>query len=70
MVVQSYNYGGGYIGYVASNGKKHSFTLAENISPVTSLAGRKSPTRTLSLSPATVAGDTPTEINLTFHARC
>ena len=40
MVVQSYNYGGGYIGYVASNGKKHSFTLAEN-SPVTSLAGRK-----------------------------
>jgi len=30
VVVQSYNYGGGYIGYVASNGKKHSFTLAEN----------------------------------------
>ena len=30
MVVQSYNYGGGYIGYVAKNGKKHSFTLAEN----------------------------------------
>ena len=28
--VQSYNYGGGYIDYVASNGKKHSFTLAEN----------------------------------------
>lgn len=25
VVVQSYNYGGGYIGYVASNGKKHSF---------------------------------------------
>ena len=32
MVIQSYNYGGGYIGYVASNGKKHSFTLAENFS--------------------------------------
>lgn len=30
VVVQSYNYGGGYIGYVAKNGKKHSFTLAEN----------------------------------------
>lgn len=29
-MVQSYNYGGGYIGYVAKNGKKHSFTLAEN----------------------------------------
>ncbi len=30
VVVQSYNYGGGYIDYVAKNGKKHSFTLAEN----------------------------------------
>ena len=30
VVVQSYNYGGGYISYVSSNGKKHSFTLAEN----------------------------------------
>ena len=29
-VVQSYNYGGGYIDYVAKNGKKHSLTLAEN----------------------------------------
>lgn len=29
-VIQSYNYGGGYLGYVAENGKKHSFTLAEN----------------------------------------
>ena len=29
-VIQSYNYGGGYISYVAENGKKHSFTLAEN----------------------------------------
>lgn len=31
-VVQSYNYGGGYISYVAGNGKKHSYTLAENFS--------------------------------------
>lgn len=31
-VIQSYNYGGGYINYVAINGKKHSFTLAENFS--------------------------------------
>ena len=29
-VIQSYNYGGGYLDYVAENGKKHSFTLAEN----------------------------------------
>ena len=29
-VIQSYNYGGGYLDYVAKNGKKHSFTLAEN----------------------------------------
>ena len=27
---QSYNYGGGYVGYVAGNGKKHTFALAEN----------------------------------------
>ena len=31
-VVQSYNYGGGYIGYVSGNGKKHSFNLAESFS--------------------------------------
>lgn len=31
-VIQSYNYGGGYINFVATNGKKHSFTLAENFS--------------------------------------
>ena len=31
-VIQSYNYGGGYLGYVAGNGKKHSFTVAENFS--------------------------------------
>ena len=30
MVIQSYNYGGGYADYVAKNGKKHSFNLAEN----------------------------------------
>ena len=29
-VVQSYNYGGGFIDYVAARGKKYSFTLAEN----------------------------------------
>lgn len=31
-VIQSYNYGGGFIDYVAKRGKKHSFTLAENFS--------------------------------------
>lgn len=31
-VIQSYNYGGGYISYVAGNGKKHTFPLAENFS--------------------------------------
>ncbi|MCR0264754.1 bifunctional lysozyme/C40 family peptidase [[Clostridium] innocuum] len=30
VAIQSYNYGGGYVGYVAGNGKKHTFTLAEN----------------------------------------
>ena len=29
VVIQSYNYGGGYADYVAKNGKKHSFNLAE-----------------------------------------
>lgn len=28
-VIQSYNYGGGYISYVASKGKKHTFNLAQ-----------------------------------------
>lgn len=30
VVIQSYNYGGGYIGYVAGHGKKHTYNLAEN----------------------------------------
>ena len=30
VAIQSYNYGGGYVGYVAGNGKKHNFTLAES----------------------------------------
>ena len=30
VVIQSYNYGSGYADYVAKNGKKHSFNLAEN----------------------------------------
>lgn len=31
-VIQSYNFGGGYLSYVSKNGKKHSYTLAENFS--------------------------------------
>ncbi|WP_039656503.1 lysozyme family protein [Clostridium tyrobutyricum] len=31
-VIQSYNYGGGFIDYVASQGKKYTFELAENFS--------------------------------------
>lgn len=31
-VIQSYNYGGGFLNYVASNGKKYSFKLAEQFS--------------------------------------
>lgn len=31
-VIQSYNYGGGYINYVFENGKKHKFQLAESFS--------------------------------------
>ena len=30
VVIQSYNYGGSYVGYVAGNGKKHTSNLAEN----------------------------------------
>lgn len=30
VAIQSYNYGGDYVGYVAGNGKKHTFALAEN----------------------------------------
>ena len=61
VVVQSYNYGGGYIGYVAKNGKSTA-SRWQRISPVISQAGRKSPTRTLSQSPAMVAGDMGTGI--------
>ncbi|MFT0190560.1 lysozyme family protein [Candidatus Enterococcus avicola] len=31
-IIQAYNYGGGYLDYVAKNGKKHSFALAESFS--------------------------------------
>ena len=30
VAIQSYNYGGGYVGYVAGKGKKHTFNLAES----------------------------------------
>ena len=30
VAIQSYNYGGGYVGYVAGKGKKHTFYLAES----------------------------------------
>lgn len=39
-IIQSYNYGGGYLGYVAGEGKKHSFTLAQNFAQVKS-GGKK-----------------------------
>lgn len=29
-IIQAYNFGGGYLDYVAKNGKKHSFALAES----------------------------------------
>ena len=31
-VIQSYNFGGGYLSHVSKNGKKHSYILAENFS--------------------------------------
>lgn len=40
VVIQSYNYGGGYTIYVSKNGKKHSFALAENFAKEKS-GGRK-----------------------------
>ncbi|MBH9891150.1 lysozyme family protein, partial [Clostridioides difficile] len=30
VAIQSYNYGGGYVGYVAGKGEKHTFNLAES----------------------------------------
>ena len=30
VAIQSYNYGSGYVGYVAGNGKKHTYNLAES----------------------------------------
>ena len=55
--MQSCNYGGGYIGYVVwLPMEKSTASRWQRISPVTSRVGRKSPTRTLWLSPATVAG--------------
>ena len=30
VAIQSYNYGGGYVGYVAGKGKKHTYNLAES----------------------------------------
>ena len=30
VAIQSYNYGGGYVGYVGGKGKKHTFNLAES----------------------------------------
>lgn len=56
-MVQSYNYGGGYIDYVAKNGKSTA-SRWQKISPVTSRVEQKLPTQTLSLSPAMVAGVT------------
>lgn len=31
-VIQSYNYGGGFINYIAGKGKKYTYDLAENFS--------------------------------------
>ena len=42
VAIQSYNYGIGYVGYVAENGKKHSFNLAENFAREKS-GGKKVP---------------------------
>ncbi|WP_219718422.1 lysozyme family protein, partial [Clostridioides difficile] len=30
VAIQSYDYGGGYVGYVAGKGKKHTFNLVES----------------------------------------
>ncbi|AXG93027.1 hypothetical protein EXM36_09025 [Clostridium botulinum] len=35
-VIQSYNYGGGFLDYLAGNGKKYTFPLAENFSKMQS----------------------------------
>ncbi len=40
VAIQSYNYGGGYVGYVAGKGKKHTLIL-QRISPVNKSGGKK-----------------------------
>ena len=45
-VVQSYNYGGGFLDYVAGRGKKYTFELQRALQG-TNPAERKSPTPTL-----------------------
>ena len=45
-VIQSYNYGGGFLDYVAGRGKKYTFKLAESFARDKS-GGKKSPTPTL-----------------------
>ena len=45
-VIQSYNYGGGFLDYVAGHGKTYTFELAESFARDKS-GGKKSPTPTL-----------------------
>ena len=40
VAIQSYNYGGGYVGYVAGKGKKHTLIL-QRASPVKNRVERK-----------------------------
>ena len=62
VAIQSYNYGGGYVGYVAGKGKKHTFNLAESFAREKS-GGKKvtytNPIAVAKNGPAAISADSP-----------
>ncbi|MBH9756304.1 peptidase P60, partial [Clostridioides difficile] len=49
VAIQSYNYGGGYVGYVAGKGKKHTFSLAGRLACGKSGGKKITHTKTIAL---------------------
>ena len=62
VAIQSYNFGGSYVGYVAGNGKKHTYNLRKILRKINP-AERKLLIRTRLPLKRTVAGDIVMAIN-------